>query len=141
MTLLIVPIIALSVEQTILTLRSKNILAFHLEKICAVEKIKLISFLDGLNKGKHRFMLFALPHSLDPGKGWGALVQTLILKGLFLMVAIDEMHCVPKYGTRSFRITFAELLENIFIYLHQSPCPIALLSMTRTLTSELMTQF
>ena len=78
---------------------------------------------------------------LKPGKGWGAIVQALISKVLLLIAGIEEIHCMPKNGTRSFRIAFAKLLENIFISLQQSPCPIALLDMTGTLTGELMTQF
>ena len=65
-------------------------------------KSKLISFLDGLKKGTHRFMMFASTQLMEPGKVWGAIVHTLISKGLFSMVAIDKMHCMPKCRTRSF---------------------------------------
>ena len=60
-TLMIIPLIALGAEQTIRDLRSKNITAFHLEELRAVEKRKLISFLGGLKKGKHRVVMFASP--------------------------------------------------------------------------------
>ena len=64
-------------------------------------------------------MIFALPESLELGKGWGMIVQNFITKGLLSMVAIDNMHCVPNCGTRLFRNCFANILENLFIYLQQ----------------------
>ena len=140
-TLVVILLIAIGVEQTICALRSKKILAFHLDKFCALDKSKMISFLGGLKKGKHRVILFASPQSLDHRKGWGAIVQTLILKGLLSMVAIYEKHCVPKCGTRSFRIEFTKLLENIPIYFKESPYLVALLAITGTLMGDLMTQF
>jgi superfamily II DNA helicase RecQ len=137
---IIVPLLALGADHHMNALELPDVLSFHLDELHGPMKAQVIAFLLALVPGVLTIIIWSSPQALR-NLDWHSVLVHLVENDLLVLAAVDECHCVPLHGRRSFRMEFADLRKNFFDVVAQSPTHVPTFATTATLTAGYKDQY